>query len=223
MVTAIDAQGWVMVVQRMREVVAAQSGRLSALDSTVGDGDHGTALAAALESAARRVVSLKAPTPQSVLQAAGSVIQDTMGGAAGALFGAFFLGAAQTMAGQTATALPEAAALVAGGLAEVQKRGKALPGDKTMVDALAPAAAALRAAVEAGRPLCEGLEHAATAAERGAEATAALVARHGRARFLGERSRGHQDAGATSAAMLLRALAEAVTLVDMDGPTLTGR
>ena len=193
----------------MAEAVLAQRDYLSSLDATVGDGDHGMSLTKALQEGVRQLAGLEGPTPESVLHTAGMAIQNTMGGASGVLFGAFFIGAAGAINGKAATSLRDVAAMLAEGLAEVQKRGKAQPGDKTIVDALAPAVAALQAAEALN--LAQGLRRAAEAAQAGAAATREMVARHGRAKFLGERSRGYQDAGATSMAIMLAALAEAIS------------
>lgn len=206
----IDAETSIRIITAMAEAVTRQQAYLSGLDSTVGDGDHGVNLAKALQEAARRVQPLANAAPDIVWRTTGKVIQESVGGASGLLFGAFFVGGSRTIKDRDTLTTADVAAMMGAGLENIQKRGKAQPGDKTMVDALAPAAAAAAAAVEADLSLVEALDQMAFAAQTGADATREMVARHGRAKFLGERSRGYQDAGATSIAVMLAAWAEAM-------------
>jgi dihydroxyacetone kinase-like protein len=194
--------------------VAAERMRLTDLDAAIGDGDHGINLArgfAALEARlAAGDVSTEAPAP--ILALAGRTITGTVGGASGALYGRAFLRAAATVepgpVGADMSVAQVAAALRAGvdGIAAL---GRSRPGEKTMLDALVPAVAALEAAAVAGSGLPDALLRAADAADAGAWATLPLVATKGRASYLGERSIGHLDPGAVSSALLLRALADA--------------
>lgn len=206
----IDAETSIHIIVAMAAAVTQQQAYLSGLDSTVGDGDHGVNLAKALQEAARRVQPLANAAPDIVWRTTGKVIQESVGGASGLLFGAFFVGGSRTIKDRDTLTTADVAAMMGAGLENIQKRGKAQPGDKTMVDALAPAAAAAAAAVEADLSLVEALDQMAFAAQTGADATREMVARHGRAKFLGERSRGYQDAGATSIAVMLAAWAEAM-------------
>jgi dihydroxyacetone kinase-like protein len=130
-----------------------------------------------------------------------------VGGAAGPLYGTFFLQLGKSVGDAAGLDLAGWAAAFRAGVEGVQMRGKAKPGDKTMVDALLPAAAVLDAAAAAGRQLGDALQAAADAAEQGMLATVPVVARKGRASYLGERSAGHQDPGATSSWLLLKAAA----------------
>jgi dihydroxyacetone kinase-like protein len=134
----------------------------------------------------------------------------TVGGASGPLYGTFFLQLGNATAGKHDLTPEEWAAAVKAGVDGVIARGKATPGDKTMVDALLPAVDALTSAILAETPLVVAFQSAAAAAERGADATIPLVARKGRASYLGERSAGHRDPGATSSTLLFQALAESV-------------
>ena len=204
----IDAQQSIDIIAAMARAVAERQTELSALDSTVGDGDHGVNMALALQEAVQQVNQLKEPTPESVWRTAGRAIQNSMGGASGLLFGAYFVGASRTIKDKQHLTLADVAEMLAAGLTEVQKRGQAQPGDRTLVDALVPAIAAAQAAVDDHLPLDEALQRMAQAANAGAEATRHMVAKHGRAKFLGERSRGFQDAGATSMAVMLSAWAD---------------
>ena len=203
----IDAQQSIKIIAAMAQAVTAQQDHLSALDSTVGDGDHGHNVAKALREATQQVMALEAPTLEIVWRTAGKAVQNSVGGASGLLFGAFFMGAGRTLKNKDLLTAPDVAEMLSAGLATVQKRGKAQPGDKTTVDALAPAAMAAQAAAGEGLPLNETLQRVANAARTGAESTQQMVAKHGRAKFLGERSRGFQDAGATSIAVMLAAWA----------------
>jgi len=132
----------------------------------------------------------------------------TVGGASGPLYGTFFLQLATSAAGKSELSLTDWAAALEAATGGVMSRGKASPGDKTMLYALTPALAALQAAAAEGAPLAEALQRSALAAEQGMLATAPLVARKGRASYLGERSAGHQDPGATSAYLILKAAAD---------------
>jgi len=204
----IDVQQSAQIIAAMAQAVTARQDELSALDSTVGDGDHGHNIAKALRQAAQQVAALDDPTPEAVWRTAGKAVQNSVGGASGLLFGAFFTGAGRSLKETDRPAALDVAEMLAAGLAAVQKRGKAQPGDKTMVDALAPAAEAAQAAAAEGFSAAETVRRAADAAQIGAESTREMTARHGRAKFLGERARGYQDAGATSVAVMLAAWAD---------------
>ncbi|MEU0061305.1 dihydroxyacetone kinase subunit DhaL [Streptomyces sp. NPDC006334] len=179
--------------------VAREADRLTALDSPIGDADHGsnllrgfTAVAAALEKEAPA-------TPGAVLVLAGRQLISTVGGASGPLYGTLLRRTGKALGDAAEVSEEQLAQALREGVDAVMQLGGAAPGDKTMIDALAPALEALG----------EGFEAARTAAERGAEATTPLQARKGRASYLGERSIGHQDPGATSAALLIAGLVEA--------------
>ncbi|MBN2203524.1 MAG: DAK2 domain-containing protein [Thermoleophilia bacterium] len=209
---------------------------LTELDAAIGDADHGVNMDRGMQAVLGRLDALAEGATGALLKAVGMTLVSTVGGAAGPLYGTLFLqmgkvageespgkeaGGGSPQTRDTPEAAPgltlrQWAGLVDAGVAGVQARGKAVVGDKTMVDALVPAAAALRAAAAAGLAVSEALSQAADAAERGMKATIPLVARKGRASYLGERSAGHQDPGATSAWLLMRTAAE--TLVTSEGP-----
>ena len=194
-----------------RDSVREHRDHLTELDAAIGDADHGSNLTRGMEAVITLVEADGAPdTPASLLKAVGMKLVGTVGGASGPLYGTFFL-RASAAAGDAET-LDAAAvlAMVKAGVEGLTARGKAELGDKTMVDALAPAVDALAASVEAGDDLAAGLRAAAEAAAQGREATTPMEARKGRASYLGERSKGHTDPGAASATMLLEALADAV-------------
>ncbi|MGF1429779.1 dihydroxyacetone kinase subunit DhaL [Kitasatospora sp. LaBMicrA B282] len=181
---------------------------LTALDTAIGDGDHGTNLRRGFAAVTAALDELPADTPPgAVLTKAGSTLIAKVGGASGPLFGSALRSAGAALPAPAADLSALADALRAG-LVAVQKLGGAVVGDKTMVDAFEPAVAALERAAFDGFTLREAGALAAEAAEAGARATVPLRARKGRASYLGERSEGHQDPGATSTALLFRAFAD---------------
>lgn len=189
-------------------VVHEERDHLTELDSAIGDADHGANLdrgfTAVLESLDETA------DPAALLKAAGMTLVRSVGGASGPLYGTFFLrtaGAATAAAGTDPLDDAAVAAALRAGVEGVVARGKAEAGDKTMLDALLPAVDALDAALAEGTDLAGALRAAADAAATGRDATTPLVARKGRASYLGERSAGHQDPGATSATLLLEAAA----------------
>jgi dihydroxyacetone kinase-like protein len=184
---------------------------LTQLDAAIGDGDHGVNMDRGFDAVGKALAAQDgAVPPGKLLTLVGKTLVSTIGGASGPLWGTAFrragraLGAAEEFDGQDLLAALRAA------LDGVVELGAAQPGDKTMVDALGPAIDALAASLDAGEPLERALWAAATAAEDGARATVPLQARKGRASYLGERSIGHQDPGATSAALIMAALQRAV-------------
>jgi len=193
--------------------VAENCEYLTELDAAIGDADHGSNMDRGMQAVVGRLDGPSAAGAGGVgalLKLVGMTLVSTVGGAAGPLYGTFFLQMGKA-AGEAAE-IPAAqwAAALEAGVQGVQMRGKAVLADKTMLDALEPAAEALNAAVASGLSLTDALERAAAAAEHGMKATIPLVARKGRASYLGERSAGHQDPGATSSWLLMQAAAEAL-------------
>jgi dihydroxyacetone kinase-like protein len=193
------------------DAVRGQRDYLTQLDAAIGDGDHGTNMDRGFAAVEKALAGQNGDLPPGrLLIVAGKTLVSTVGGASGPLWGSALraagrsLGDAETFEGDQLAAALDAA------IAAVVDLGAAAPGDKTMVDALMPAAESLRSALDAGVPLQEAVAAACEAAEEGAKATVPLLARKGRASYLGERSIGHQDPGATSAALILRALERAV-------------
>lgn len=191
--------------------IAEQRDYLTQLDAAIGDADHGTNMNRGFTAVEAKMDGLDSGTPPGrALVQAGSTLVSTVGGASGPLWGSALrragkaLGDAETF---DAAQLVEALQAALDGIVEL---GAAEPGDKTIVDALDPAVGALRTAVEQGRPLTEALTDARTAAEEGLHATVPMQARKGRASYLGERSVGHQDPGATSTTLIVAALEHAV-------------
>ena len=193
--------------------VAEHREELTELDAAIGDADHGFNMDRGMQAVVGRLDGPSASGGGGVgalLKLVGMTLVSTVGGAAGPLYGTLFLRMGNA-AGEAAELSPaQWAAALEAGVKGVQARGKAELEDKTMVDALAPAAEALSAAAASGLCLADALRGAAEAAAQGMKATIPLVARKGRASYLGERSAGHQDPGATSSWLLMRAAAEAL-------------
>jgi phosphoenolpyruvate---glycerone phosphotransferase subunit DhaL len=194
-------------IRRFAAAVAEHRQDLVRLDTAIGDGDHGTNMDRGMRKALEKLEGQEGQDVGATLKALGMALVSSVGGAAGPLYGTLFLQMGSATAGRDAVDLAGWTAALEAGLSGVQARGKAQEGDKTMVDALAPAVRALHDA--AGEDEAEALRRSADAAREGMEATVPLVARRGRASYLGERSAGHQDPGATSLHLLLRAAAEA--------------
>ncbi|QUF08163.1 dihydroxyacetone kinase subunit L [Actinosynnema pretiosum subsp. pretiosum] len=192
-------------VRALADVVVAHRNELVRLDREIGDGDHGENLSRGFLAAAEKVALAEPTTPGAVLKLVATTLISTVGGAAGPLYGTALLRAATALGEVAELSGDDVAHALRAALDGVVARGKAQVGDKTMVDALSPAAAA--AAGLGGAGVGEVLAAAAAAAEGGARATVPLVARKGRASYLGERSAGHMDPGARSTALLLGALA----------------
>ncbi|HEX8497306.1 MAG TPA: dihydroxyacetone kinase subunit DhaL [Actinomycetales bacterium] len=203
-ITAADLGDW---LRAFAAAVREHSAELTELDSAIGDADHGTNMERGLAAAVTAVEALDSPTPKALLQKVGTTMVSSVGGTSGPLYGTFFLRLANSVADADPVTPAQLAAAVRAGLEGVAARGKAEPGDKTMLDALGPAADALDAAVAGGGSLGEALAAASAAADGGRDATVPLQARKGRASYLGERSVGHQDPGATSLALMFAAAA----------------
>jgi len=199
-----DVLAWLAALQR---VMAENKELLTELDAAIGDADHGINMNRGFQAV---VSELEDNPPQDIgaaLKAVAMTLIRTVGGAAGPLYGTFFLRASSTCAGKTELPAFGVVEMFDAGVAGVQQRGKANLNDKTMLDALVPALQAMRAALARGADLAELLRDGATAAQAGMKNTIPLRARKGRASYLGERSIGHQDPGATSAYLLVKTAA----------------
>ncbi|CAP54207.1 putative PTS-dependent dihydroxyacetone kinase [Gluconacetobacter diazotrophicus PA1 5] len=193
-------------LRRAAQVIDDRQDSLSVLDAVIGDGDHGANMARGFRAVAGK---LDEPPPDvaALLKLVGMTLISTVGGASGPLYGTFFLDMGKAARDVSALDVPAWRTLLAAGVAGVAARGKAVAGDKTMLDALIPAVAAL-SGTQSGPDTPQALARAAEAARQGAEATIPMIARKGRASYLGERSAGHEDPGAASSALLLTALAD---------------
>ncbi len=194
-------------LRALAAVFAENKALLTDLDAAIGDADHGINMDRGFAAVAAELEHAPPADIAAALKAAAMTLMRTVGGAAGPLYGTFFLRASAACAGLGELTPELWASAFSQGVEGVRQRGKAEPGDKTMLDALAPAASAMQEALRAGRGLAEALGRAERAAEAGMAGTVPLQARKGRASYLGERSIGHQDPGATSAWLLIRTAA----------------
>lgn len=177
------------------------------LDSEIGDGDHGANMDRGFQAVLTKLPGVADKDIGTILKTVGMTLVSTVGGAGGPLYGTLFMQMGTSAAGKMELTLADWLAAVEAGVNGVVMRGKANLGDKTMVDALTPALEALKAAQAGDQSLAEALNRSAAAAEQGMLGTIPLVARKGRASYLGERSAGHQDPGATSSHLLIKAAA----------------
>jgi len=186
--------------------VAENRDRLTDLDGPIGDHDHGINMNRGFCAVAESLADVGDASNESVLKNVGMTLIKTVGGASGPLYGTVFLRMATTTSGKALLTAQDVGEMLRAGRQGIVDRGKAEVGDATMLDAWDPAVAAYGESVNAGQDLPAALEVADKAAEQGAQSTVPLVARKGRASYLGERGIGHQDPGATSSAMLFHAL-----------------
>jgi dihydroxyacetone kinase-like protein len=208
-VQAATVTAW---MSEIADSVSAERDYLTQLDAAIGDGDHGINMDRGFGAVQRAMAEQDGDVPPGrLLIVAGKTLVSTVGGASGPLWGAAFRRAGRTLGDAPewdAEQLVEALDAAREGVVDL---GAAAPGDKTMVDALTPAVEAMRSSLDSGASLQEAVSAGVAAADEGARATVALQARKGRASYLGERSIGHQDPGATSVVLVMRALERAVT------------
>jgi phosphoenolpyruvate---glycerone phosphotransferase subunit DhaL len=209
--TAVRAATVTAWMHETADVVGIQRDYLTQLDAAIGDGDHGTNMNRGFEAVEKALAGQNGDVPPGrLLILAGKTLVSTVGGASGPLWGSALRAAGRSLGDAETFDGPALAQALDAAIAAVVDLGAAAPGDKTMIDALVPASDALKRGLDSDAPLTEALAAAGEAAEEGARATVPMLARKGRASYLGERSIGHQDPGATSAALILRALERAV-------------
>lgn len=207
MITRPQIINW---LERSAALLDEKKTYLTELDSPIGDADHGINMARGFGKVVEKLPSVAETDIGNILKTSGMTLLSTVGGASGPLYGTFFMRAGAALQGKQELDGADLLKLLETGIEGVVQRGRAELGDKTMIDALVPAVQALKTSLEAGGDLTHALEACAAAAEAGAQSTIPLIARKGRASYLGERSAGHQDPGATSAAYLLATLLEVV-------------
>ncbi len=196
---------------RAKESVTENRGYLTELDSAIGDADHGSNLTRGFTAVVDKLASQPPDSIEALLKTSGMTLVSTVGGASGPLYGTMLLRMGKAV-GESDTATPtQLGEALRAGLEGVVARGKAELGDKTMVDALDPAVVAFEEALGAGADAASAASAAAAAAAKGRDGTEPLVARKGRASYLGERSAGHIDPGSASVTLLLEALAAALS------------
>jgi len=202
----LDAAATVRWLTTAAGAVDREADRLTELDSAIGDADHGSNLRRGFQAVTAALEKDPPGTPGAALMLAGRQLVSTVGGASGPLYGTLLRRTGKALGDTEGAAVPEFASALRAGIDAVAQLGGAAPGDKTMLDALYPALEALE-----GGSGTQAYAAARTAADEGALATVPWRARKGRASYLGERSEGHQDPGATSSALLIGALAEVMS------------
>lgn len=204
----LDTKQMAAIIEGMAKKIEAEKEYLTELDNEIGDGDHGINLARGFEAVEKKLPSLAGGDIGALLKGVGMQLVSTVGGASGPLYGTAFMKAGMACKGLTEIDGPAFVKAMEAAVDGIKMRGKATEGEKTMLDALCPALKVLQDDVTAGKSLKEALQDAAQAAEKGVEYTKTIIATKGRASYLGERSLGHQDPGATSSLYLLQVLAE---------------
>lgn len=200
-----DSLRW---LERVADVLHENASYLTQLDSPIGDADHGVNMDRGFKAVREKFPAMASMDISTQLKTVGMTLVSTVGGASGPLYGTAFLRASAAAGGKQDLSSADIVALLEAFLGGIAARGKAQPGEKTMVDALTPALAAAKQALQENLPPKELAIRASQAAEEGMKATIPLLATKGRASYLGERSRGHQDPGATSSWLILRSLAD---------------
>ena len=198
-------------LQAVAQTIAENKDYLTELDAAIGDADHGINLDRGFKKVVPQLSQLETKDIGTILKTVSMTLISSVGGASGPLYGTFFQRASTAVTGKEELTPTELAKLLQAGVAGVVQRGKASLGDKTMLDALSPAANKFNELVEGGKTTVEALKQAVEAAETGMKETIPLVAKKGRASYLGERSAGHQDPGATSSFLILRALLKSLS------------
>ncbi len=206
--TTVTKEQVVRWLKNVAAVLEENKVKLTELDSAIGDADHGTNMDRGFKKVMEKLPTVEDKDIGNILKTVGMTLISSVGGASGPLYGTFFMNGG--MAADAKEELSDADLLnvLQRAVDGIVQRGRAQPGDKTMIDALGPALAALRSSVEAGAGVAQGLSAAVAAAEQGMKDTIPMQARKGRASYLGERSIGHQDPGATSSFLILNALLE---------------
>ena len=208
-------------LERFAGIVAEQKQYLTGLDAAIGDGDHGINMDRGFQTVLVKIAPVRDKDAGTLLKTTGMALVGSVGGAGGPLYGTFFLRAGAALDGKSEISDRDLVGALEAGLKGVVERGKANPNDKTMVDALTPAVARAKESLDGGASLNEALAAAADAAEEGMKATIPLKALKGRASYLGDRSIGHQDPGATSSYLMLRALSDSLAAIPQQAKSTT--
>ncbi|MCD6344726.1 MAG: dihydroxyacetone kinase subunit L [Anaerolineae bacterium] len=204
-ITTVDV---LTCLRKMADVIHENKEYLTDLDSAIGDADHGINMDRGFQAILKKLPSVEDKDAGTILKTAGMTLVSNVGGAAGPLYGTAFMQAGMAIAGKYELEAEDLLAILDAALKGVIMRGRANLADKTMVDAITPAVAAMREGLGNGAGTVEVLEQAVAAAEKGMKDTIPMLAKKGRASYLGERSIGHQDPGATSSYLLIKTMAE---------------
>lgn len=203
MMTKAEVLQW---LQAIATVIEQHKDELTELDAAIGDADHGINLDRGFKKVMQQLPTVSDKDIGSILKQVSMTLISSIGGASGPLYGTLFLKASATVAGKEELSDHDVVTLLHQGVDGIIQRGRAQRGDKTMLDTWLPALEALKSAIEAGDSLADAMQQAVTAAEQGMKDTVPMLAKKGRASYLGKRSIGHQDPGATSSYLMLRCL-----------------
>ena len=206
----IDNKKFVAIVQATAKRIEDEKDFLTELDNAIGDGDHGINLARGFAAVEKKLPELAEKDLGAILKGIGMALVSNVGGASGPLYGTAYMKAGAALKGKTEMTPEDFAAAFDAAIGGVQMRGKAHEGEKTMLDAQMPACKAYKEALAAGKDMKAAVHEAVEAARKGVEYTKTILATKGRASYLGERSIGHQDPGATSSLMILEELEKAL-------------
>lgn len=201
----------IQILNKIGEVIDENKAFLTELDAAIGDGDHGLNMSKGFSAVKEKIKDDSGSNIGDILKKTGMAVVSNVGGAAGPLYGTAFMKAAAAVNGKDSVDISDFVRILEEALAGVKMRGKAELGEKTMIDAIEPALEALKTSVTSGLGTIEALEKAKDAALEGVEHTKKIIATKGRASYLGERSIGHQDAGATSSYLILNTIYEEVS------------
>ena len=210
MTDTINTPQMLKALESMCDTIENEKDYLSELDGAIGDGDHGVNMAKCFREVKKKLAESSAEDIGTLFKDVGMVVMNSVGGAMGALYGTFFLKLSQSSAGKSEVNIGDLVSMLQTGEQGILDIGKANPGDKTLLDTLAPAVRAIEAAQKEGKSLANALTDFEQAAQKGMESTKDMLAKMGRASRLGERTIGHQDAGATSCYFILRSLVSAI-------------
>lgn len=203
-----DNKKFIAIIAAIARRVEAEKDFLTQLDNEIGDGDHGINLSRGFKSVVAKLSTLADKDIGTILKGVGTQLVSTVGGASGPLYGTAFMKAGNVCKGKTELTDAEFVAAFEAAVNGVKMRGKAVEGEKTMLDALCPAYVALKAGIDGGKTLTDALADGVDAAAKGVEYTKTIIATKGRASYLQERSLGHQDPGATSSLYMLQTALE---------------
>lgn len=207
---SINGKKVIEILTQIAAKIDENKGYLSELDATIGDGDHGINMSKGFKAVTEKLKEDDGVDIAGILKKTGMALVSTVGGASGPLYGTAFMKSSMSVNGKTEIDIKDFSNMLKDALDGIKMRGKAKAGEKTMIDALEPALEAINKGIEQGLESKEILKLAKEAAYNGVEYTKTIIATKGRASYLGERSIGHQDAGATSSAIILETIYEAI-------------
>lgn len=211
MKTRLTVKEFKGMIKNIHKTLEENKDYLTKLDSFIGDGDHGTTICRGVKSALEKIEEVKPTTITELLKTAGFALISSMGGAAGPLFGSVFLGMAEGANGKDSIDLEGLEIMFSKALEKVSKIGKANPGDKTMIDSLAPAVESLKDSLDKVLNMDEAMANMSRAAQKGALSTKEMVAKKGKSRYQGKRALGYQDAGATTMYLIIDAMYKSIS------------